>query len=119
MTGHDSAAADAEPVTTEPVPDALAMRPRFARAGLLAVVFVCAACERAGETGALPPMLTSPGYIVRGYSDAERIVYGTGGVVPTQDVPARCEELLARADIAFVHVRSASNNCFQVRVDRA
>lgn len=44
MTGHDSAAADTEPVTTEPVPDALAIRPRFARAGLLAVVFVCAAC---------------------------------------------------------------------------
>lgn len=82
-------------------------------------IFVCAACERAGETGALPLMLASPGYIVRGYSDAERIVYGTGGVVPTQDIPARCEELLARADIAFVHVRSASNNCFQVRVDRA
>ena len=35
------------------------------------------------------------------------------------DVRKAREELLARADIAFVHVRSASNNCFQVRVDRA
>ena len=63
-------------------------------------------------------MLTAPAYIVRGYDRDERILYGTGGVVPTADIPARCAELFGRADVAFIHIRSASNNCFHVRVER-
>ncbi len=35
---------DPGPATTDTAPDTLATRPRFARAGLLGVVFVCAAC---------------------------------------------------------------------------
>ncbi|MEC8197925.1 MAG: DUF1203 domain-containing protein, partial [Pseudomonadota bacterium] len=46
----------------------------------------------------------------------ERIVYGTGQVTPTSDIAPYAETLLARADIAFVDVRSASNNCFLCRV---
>lgn len=81
-------------------------------------IFVCADCARAEEGGALPAILSAPDYIVRGYSGSERIVYGTGGVIPTEGIGERCEDLLAREDIAFVHVRSARNNCFQVRVER-
>lgn len=77
-------------------------------------------CERAPETDAIPEILTSsPDYIVRGYGSDDRIVYGTGGVTPTDAIPARATELLERADIAYVHVRSARNNCFQMRIDRA
>lgn len=65
----------------------------------------------------LPPFLTSPAYIVRGYSADERIVYGTGAVTPTQDIPAACARLFERAEVAFIHVRSASNTCFHVRVE--
>ena len=61
-------------------------------------------------------MLASPHYIVRGYSADERIVYGTGQVTPTDQIAARAEALLARPDIAFVDIRSASNNCFQCRI---
>jgi hypothetical protein len=82
-------------------------------------IFLCAgACEPGGGE-AVPPMLASAQYIVRGYGADDRIVYGTGGVVATPAIPARAEELLARPDIAYVHVRSAANNCYQLRIDRA
>ena len=77
------------------------------------------ACERAAESDALPQMLTSSDYIVRGYSADERIVYGTGGVVARDRIASRASELLDDAAIAFVHIRSARNNCFQCRVERA
>lgn len=75
--------------------------------------------ERYPETDALPPALASPQYIVRGYGHDDRIVYGTGAVVETGAIPARASALLERDDIAYVHVRSASNNCYQCRIDRA
>lgn len=75
-------------------------------------------CERSTANGQTPAILSSPGYIVRGYDGDERIVYGTGAVVPTDDIAARADELLADDHIAFIHVRSASNNCFQCRIDR-
>ena len=41
-------------------------------------------CERAEETETLPELFgPTPDYIVRGYSADDRIVYGTGAVVPT------------------------------------
>ncbi|MBC2834166.1 DUF1203 domain-containing protein [Paragemmobacter straminiformis] len=82
-------------------------------------IFLCAApCEAGGGEG-MPEVLSSPDYIVRGYGPDERIVYGTGAVVPTQSIPARAAELLGRGDVACVHVRSARNNCFQLRIERA
>ncbi|WP_333830017.1 DUF1203 domain-containing protein [Pararhodobacter sp.] len=66
----------------------------------------------------LPAFLTSPQYIVRGSSADERIIYGTGAVVATGAIIEACAGLLARADVAFVHIRSASNNCFHVRAER-
>lgn len=73
----------------------------------------------AGGGATLPAMLGSSAYILRGYGADDRIVYGTGRVVPTREIPAAAEALLERGDVAYVHVRSASNNCYQVRVDRA
>lgn len=85
-------------------------------------IFLCAdagTCH-APEAGAdLPGVLTSPDYIVRGYSAGDRIVYGTGAVVPTSRIAAEAEARLADARVAYVHVRSARNNCYQVRIDRA
>lgn len=66
----------------------------------------------------LPAFLTSSAYIVRGYSADERIVYGTGAVTPTPDIPAACTRLFQSDEVAFVHIRSASNTCFHVRVER-
>ena len=75
-------------------------------------------CAHGSKASALPDILVSPEYIVRGYDDKEQIVYGTGSVVATGRIAHRAEELLADERIAFVHVRSARNNCFQCRIDR-
>lgn len=81
-------------------------------------IFLCAEeCESGTVTDRLPAFLTSERYILRGYDQAERIVYGTGRVTDTRDILAYGAELLDRDDIAFVHVRSATNNCFHVRVE--
>jgi len=77
-------------------------------------------CERAAEGVELPEMFApTPDYILRGYGKDDRIVYGTGGVIPTRRIPDRAHELLARPDIAYVHMRSARNNCYQCRIERA
>ncbi|MEO5759205.1 MAG: DUF1203 domain-containing protein [Mesorhizobium sp.] len=76
-------------------------------------------CERATEAEGLPEILGSFDYIVRGYGNDDRIVYGSGGVIPTAEIAARAETLFGRDDIAYVHVRSARNNCYQCRIERA
>jgi hypothetical protein len=75
-------------------------------------------CQRYQAQEVLPPMLSSPDYIVRGYSQEDRIVYGSGAVTPTESIASRAAELLAREDIAYVHVRSARNNCYQCRIEK-
>lgn len=44
--------------------------------------------------------------------------YGTGVIVPTENILEKCRSLLGDDQVDFVHVRPASNNCFHVRVDR-
>jgi hypothetical protein len=85
----------------------------------LGPIFLCADACPAGGGGDLPETLNSPDYITRGYGPDDRIVYGTGGVTATADIPARAQALLADPRVAYVHVRSARNNCFQVRIDAA
>lgn len=81
-------------------------------------IFLCAdACE-AGGGEVVPEILASPDYIVRGYGPDDRIVYGTGAVVPTVRIVEEATARLADGRVAYVHVRSARNNCFQVRIDR-
>lgn len=81
-------------------------------------IFLCADHCVAGGGIPLPAMLGSPDYIVRGYGADHRIVYGTGAVVPTDQITAQAGALLADTQVAYVHVRSARNNCYQVRIDR-
>ncbi|PZM11147.1 DUF1203 domain-containing protein [Rhizobium tubonense] len=77
-------------------------------------------CQRYAAEEIMPPVIAGgKDFIVRGYSDNNRIVYGTGAVTPTADIPAYAEELLNREGIAYVHVRSARNNCYQCRIDKA
>lgn len=70
-------------------------------------------------TEGLPQVLThSPDYLLKGYSADFRIVYGTGRVVPRDAVASYAGKLLDDAAIAFVDLRSARNNCFQMRICR-
>jgi hypothetical protein len=82
-------------------------------------IFLCADdCAR--HKGGRPAILAgTPNYLVKGYSADDRIVYGTGQVVPTEEIEAYAESLFADARVAYVHVRSARNNCYQMRIDRA
>jgi hypothetical protein len=87
----------------------------------LGPIFLCAdanTCIAPVDGGKMPEILASPDYIVRGYGQTDRIVYGTGGVTRSCDIPSRASELLSDPEVAYVHVRSARNNCFQVRIDR-
>ncbi|MEH7828304.1 DUF1203 domain-containing protein [Gemmobacter denitrificans] len=82
-------------------------------------IFLCADECPAGGGATLPAMLTSPDYMIRGYGADDRIVYGSGAVVPTGQIMDAATALLGNPAIAYVHVRSARNGCFQCRIDRA
>jgi hypothetical protein len=58
-------------------------------------------------------------YLLKGYHPNDRIFYGTGRIVPSAEVAKAAAEILATPDVAYVHVRSALNNCFQCRIERA
>jgi hypothetical protein len=75
-------------------------------------------CPRGGGGAEIPAFLKSERYIVRGYGADDRIVYGTGGVVETDRIPERAADLLTRPEIRYLHVRSASNNCYHCRIER-
>ena len=66
-----------------------------------------------------PSMFGSPEYIMRGYSENDRIVYGSGRIVPTDRMTEVAEAMFADPQIAYIHVRSATNNCYHCRVERA
>jgi len=77
-------------------------------------------CERVADVGHIPPMLAKrKAHLVKGYGADDRIVYGTGAVVASADLEAAAARILDRADVAYVHVRSALNNCYTCRIERA
>ena len=83
-------------------------------------IFLCAElCDAPADRAGAPEILASPDYILRGYGADHRIVYGTGAVVPTQRIAAEADARLSDPRVAYVHVRSARNNCYQLRIDRA
>lgn len=81
-------------------------------------IFLCAdPCAMGGGTEA-PEILLSPDYIIRGYGADDRVVYGSGAVVMTQDIADEAAARFTDRRIEYLHVRSARNNCYQVRIDR-
>jgi uncharacterized protein DUF1203 len=46
-------------------------------------------------------------YLLKGYRVDDRICYGTGQIVASAEVPAAAARILARDEVAYVHVRSA------------
>ncbi|MDF2235553.1 DUF1203 domain-containing protein [Albimonas sp. CAU 1670] len=57
--------------------------------------------------------------LVKGYLANDRIHYGTGRIVHPDDLPEAAAELLSDPRTAYLHVRSATNNCYQFRIERA
>ena len=77
------------------------------------------ACERGGGADEIPTMFGSPQYILRGYDAHNWIVYGSGQIVPTAQMTAAAEAMFADKRIKYIHARSASNNCYHCRIERA
>ncbi len=82
-------------------------------------IFLCTDCSQAPPSPQIPAILKSLSYILRGYTADERILYGTGGVVPTDQLATQAKRLFENPQIAFADVRSAANNCYQCRIKRA
>ena len=78
-------------------------------------------CERYPEGDEAPPMFFKNGrrYLLKGYCGNDRIVYGTGQIVEPADVAQAAAKILTREDVRYVHARSALNNCYQLRIERA
>lgn len=86
-------------------------------------IFLCAApCARGGgdvDADALPEVLrSSPDYLLKGYGTDDRIIYGTGAIVPPAEIAGRAAQLFADPQVAYLHLRSARNNCYLARIDR-
>jgi Protein of unknown function (DUF1203) len=74
-------------------------------------------CPRGGGDATIPAFLNSPRYMVRGYGADDRIVYGTGTIEATSDIPAAAAAKFKDPRVKYLHVRSASNNCYHCRID--
>ena len=83
------------------------------------IVLHAQACARQPETEDAPRMLlTREAVLIRGYGSDDRIVYGTGRVLPPALMAQAAREAFGDPRIRYMHVRSASNNCYQCRIDR-
>lgn len=86
-------------------------------------IFLCADCapyEGGGDKSQeLPPVLASrKECLLKAYGADHRIIYGTGQITPTAQVARYCETLLSDPKVAYVDARSATNNCFTLRIKR-
>ena len=62
-------------------------------------VFLCAtACQPEDYEGA-PEILTSPDYLLKGYSSDERIIYGTGKITATNEIESYADE-----SVSYTHL---------------
>ena len=83
-------------------------------------IFLCAdrCTPFAGNTE--PPILrNSDSFLLKGYDAEHRIIYGTGQITQASAVAHYAKDLFDRAEVAFVDVRSATNNCFLTRIIKA
>lgn len=80
-------------------------------------IFLCGDDCAAWQGDGVPPILaTSPDYLLKAYTPQDRILYGTGRVVPAPEIATYAQDLLSDPRVAYVDVRSARNNCFQCRI---
>ncbi|WP_085904528.1 DUF1203 domain-containing protein [Kiloniella majae] len=77
-------------------------------------------CEAHHSNGNIPDNIQSQGItLIRGYNSDNKIVYGTGKTIKSSDIKAEALKMFEADNIAYVHARSATNNCFTCRIERA
>jgi hypothetical protein len=75
-------------------------------------------CRRAADAGSIPAMLARrKAHLVKGYNSRDRI-HGTGQIVQSAELDETAHMLLQQPEVAYLHVRSAANNCCTCRIDR-
>ena len=81
-------------------------------------IFLCADCLPYTGDG-LPPVLASrKECLLKAYGADNRIIYGTGQITPTAEIEEYAGALLSGPKVAYVDARSATNNCFTLRIIR-
>ena len=82
-------------------------------------IFLCADRCAPHQTDQMPEVFTrSPDYLIKGYGQDNRIVYGTGIVIAKDKMMQQAEDIFADEQVAYIHIRSSRNNCYQARIDR-
>ncbi len=77
-----------------------------------------AACARHEPETRVPSIfLARESLLIRGYGGDDRIVYGTGQVVRIAELVQAASALLQLPGVAYLHARSAANNCYQCRIE--
>jgi hypothetical protein len=72
-----------------------------------------------GATGVPAIIADRDTLLIRGYGNDDRIVTGSGQVIASDHVAETAMRMFERPEIAYIHLRSASNNCYTCRIDRA
>jgi hypothetical protein len=76
-------------------------------------------CPAYAETHVLPKEIGSRSLVLmKAYDARDRIVYGKGCLIKPDDITGNAGELFEDSKIAYLHVRSAYNNCYSFRIDR-
>lgn len=80
-------------------------------------IFLCAQhCTPFNGQGVPAILQSASQYLVKAYDNDQRIVSGTGQITPAVRLTSYARTLLAMDAVAFVDVRSATNNCFLTRI---
>lgn len=83
-------------------------------------IFLCAdPCKRYSGPDLPKIFANAPDYLLKGYGLDDRIIYGTGRVIPTNRIHAEAKDIFENLDVAYIHARSARNNCYLCRIDHA
>jgi len=82
-------------------------------------IFLCAdPCDQHQDNQIPEIFRHSPDYLIKGYNQDDRIVYGTGVVIGKDQLAQQTKDIFADERVDYIHIRSSRNNCYQARVDR-
>lgn len=83
-------------------------------------IFLCGeTCQRYDENNGTPPVLPAgKNILIKGYGSDDRIKYGSGKIIDAAHIKDEASTLFTDPTIAYIHVRSATNNCYTLRIER-
>ena len=82
-------------------------------------IFLCAKACTPYDAKTQPQVLSRrSASLMKAYGHDNRIIYGTGRILPPSEVEEAAEALFADESVAYIDMRSATNNCFTLRITR-